>query len=822
MASGRLLLTAAVGVIASAIPSLLAQSVGSSVTSSTATIRWQSLGATQIRVYLLADPQGGKTLLATLPGNATSYTATGLAPAVSLFLEMDADTGGGILSQSWFLRTVGGPRAMLDNAVREVHAYAPNILMVVLGGGDGPAWQSGPWKVTRANGAQINVNAVSRESIPVGAPDYQVGYGLPYRDDVLDIDHRIYLWLAESIGNVEVLSITGPSGVSFVLPFSDRYLETPAIHLNQVGYNPRATQRYAYFSGWMGDGGALSLANFPATADVLATNADGSAPTVIATLPVTVRSASDLEAGGEVRQIDLSGIPPEEGRSLRVRLAGIGVSWPTAVSQSSAFQAFYTVTRGLFLNRWGGNLLQFTPWSRPPDYHQVDTGELTDFEQMYPQNAPLMGARQVTAGYHDAGDFEQRPMSTAVPQLLMRAVELSPQSFPDGQLNIPESGNGIPDLLDEALWGVAFWEQIQESDGGVRQGLQSYRHPWGFYLASDDPLPYWTFSRDANTTARVAGVFAQASRLVSAYDAARAADLRQRAIMAWNYAAANGASAAYRLYAAGELYRLTGDPSYKAAFETAWNAMGVYGAFSQFAPDQLLESDYQSGKRSMSDYLQGYLNAPGANSAIAATAKTWLAQYAGAALSTTANEHAYRNPRPEKYQMDWGQGASVVRFLDTVIARLQLGGLSAQQEQQYIDALSLAADYVLGGNPNGLVYITGLGSRNVEEPLHLDSLVFIKQGKGPMPGIPVFGPTTSTPTASYTLPTLAAFYPAFGLRPEALRYADVRTVPNFNEFSVWEMQAPESELFAVLLGQPTLPNPELVSLAAAAASGSSR
>ena len=74
-------------------------------------------------------------------------------------------------------------------------------------------------------------------------------------------------------------------------------------------------------------------------------------------------------------------------------------------------------------------------------------------------------------------------------------------------------------------------------------------------------------------------------------------------------------------------------------------------------------------------------------------------------------------------------------------------------------------------------------------------------GKAAMPGIPVFGPTAEAPKTSYTLPTVAAFYPAFAQRPEALRYADVRTVPNFNEFSVWETQAPDAELFAVLLGQ---------------------
>jgi endoglucanase len=782
------------------------------VTSSTVTLHWKAIsGATQIRVSLKADPQGGKMPLATLPGNTTSYTATGLAPAVSLFFEMEADTGDKTLSRNWFIRTLGGPRTVLDNAVREVHLYAPDILIIVLAGGDGPEWQAGPWTLTRANGAQINVSKVSRDSIPVGAPDYQVGAGLPYSDDVLDVDHRIYLSLAEPIGNIEVLSISGPAGVSFTLPFSDRYLETPVVHLNQVGYNPRAAQRYAYFSGWTGDGGALPLANFPATADVLASYADGSQPSFVATLPVTVRSPADAEAGGEVRQIDLSTIPPMEGRTLRVRLPGIGISWPTAISQSSAFQAFYTVTRGLFLNRWGGDLqAQFTLWSRPPDYHQVYTGESTNFEQLYAQDTPLIGLRQVTAGYHDAGNFEQRPMSTVVPQLLMRAFELSPQCFLDRQLNIPESGNGIPDLLDEALWGVSFWEQMQESDGGVREGLQSYRHPWGFYPANTDPLPYWTFSRDVNTTLRVAGVFAQASRLVSAYDAARAAVLRQRAIMAWNYASPKAASLAYRLYAAGELYRLTGDPGYKAAFENTWVTMGAYGAFSQFSQAHLLQSDYKSGKRSMSDYLQGYLGSASPNDTISSAAKTWLSQSADAAVSRIAGEHAHRNPRPERYPMDWGQGTSVVRFLDTVIARLQLGGLSSQDEQQYLDALSLAADYVLGGNPNGLVYITGLGTRNVQEPLHLDSLVFIKQGRGPMPGIPVFGPTASAPTAAYALPALAAFYPDFSQRPEALRYADVRTVPNFNEFSVWEMQAPLAELFAVLLGQPTMPNPASV------------
>ncbi len=763
------------------------------ITSSTVTLRWQPVsGATQIRVYLLADPQGARTLLATLPGKTASYRAAGLAPAATAFFQVEAETASSVVSQSFRFRTTGGPRAVLDNAVREVHACAPDILMIVLSGGDGAAWQTGAWSVMRSSGAVIAVRAVHRESLPVGAPYYDIGYGRSYRDDVLEVDHRIHLSLAETISGPDLLRIRGPQGVDLSLPFNDRYLETPVIHLNQVGYNPHASKRYAYISGWMGDGGALPLANFPDEAEIVA---DDAYATVVQRVPVTVRAKYDIEADAEVRQIDLSGIAPDETKRLRIRLPGIGVSWSTSVSQAAAVQSFTTLARGIFLNRWGGNLAaQYTPWSRPPDYHHVYTGELTDFTALFPAGTAQTGERQITAG-------EQRPSGTVVPQLLMRALELNGAHLTDNQLNIPESGNGIPDLLDEALWGVQAWEQFQEADGGVRQGVQSNRHPWGFYLASDDPQPYWTFSRDANTTARAAGLFAQAARLVAPYNSARAAELAVRAIRAWGYADQNGAGDSCRLYGAGELYRLTNDQTYLQAFEKSWHALGPYGAFSSFAPYHLTVDDYKKGTRSMSDFVQGYALSTTHSADIGTVIQKWFTTYANQVAVTTESEHAHRNPRQEKFPMDWGQGTTLVPFADTVIARMQLGGLSAADRQRYFDVLSLSADYLLGGNPNGLVYVTGLGSRRVEEPLHLDSLVFLKLGKAAMPGIPVFGPTAEAPKTSYTLPTVAAFYPAFAQRPEALRYADVRTVPNFNEFSVWETQAPDAELFAILLGQ---------------------
>ena len=110
---------------------------------------------------------------------------------------------------------------------------------------------------------------------------------------------------------------------------------------------------------------------------------------------MTVRAKYDIEADAEVRQIDLSGVPPAEGKRLRVRLPGIGVSLPTAGSQAGALQTFYTVARGLSQIAGERNLTrQRTPRSRPPDYHHVYTAELSDFTQLFPANTPRIGERR--------------------------------------------------------------------------------------------------------------------------------------------------------------------------------------------------------------------------------------------------------------------------------------------------------------------------------------------------------------------------------------------------------------------------------------------
>jgi hypothetical protein len=207
----------------------------------------------------------------------------------------------------------------------------------------------------------------------------------------------------------------------------------------------------------------------------------------------------------------------------------------------------------------------------------------------------------------------------------------------------------------------------------------------------------------------------------------------------------------------------------------------------------------------MPDYVLGYLGARGASRDIVGTTRERMTQYARtAAQGILESQHAHRNPRGT-YGTDWGQAVVTARFMDPVITRLQLGDLSDEERQRYIDALSLAADYVLGGNPLGMSFVTGLGSRRPENPLHLDSLVWVKQGRPPVPGIPVYGPVDALPNAEYYEPGREAFVPRFEAHPPMLRYADIQTFVVTNEFGVWDCQAPLAQMFAVLLGPGQMP-----------------
>jgi hypothetical protein len=319
---------------------------------------------------------------------------------------------------------------------------------------------------------------------------------------------------------------------------------------------------------------------------------------------------------------------------------------------------------------------------------------------------------------------------------------------------------------------------------------------------------------------RVAGLFAQGARLIAKYDSARSAGLKQRAINAYNYAKTT-TDTVYMHYAAGELWRLTGTSSYRTDYEAAWRFMKknlgppvTYdewkpGPFASYAFFQFLKADFiGTDKRASSDYTISYVLSSSFHTGKRDTTKDELEKHVKVEgrdrmiLPATSPDSVYAHRHPIEAIArgpDWGLAASVGRHFDSIYGRLCISyGLTDSIKQEYVDLLSLSADFALGGNPHGRVYFTGIGSRPTRQPLHLDGLSFIKVGMEPVPGIPAYGPVQELSTADYYKYGTAGLYPTWGLHPRLWRFWDIRTFVINSEFSMWESSAQQAQLFAAI------------------------
>src|SRR5690606_10101476 len=86
--------------------------------------------------------------------------------------------------------------------------------------------------------------------------------------------------------------------------------------------------------------------------------------------------------------------------------------------------------------------------------------------------------------------------------LLIELFELYPESIGRLKLSLPqaETSNDLPDVLDEALWNLAFYRRMQEADGGVRGGVESSEHPRPGEASWQESLFVGAFAPDAATS----------------------------------------------------------------------------------------------------------------------------------------------------------------------------------------------------------------------------------------------------------------------------------------------------------------------------------
>lgn len=295
---------------------------------------------------------------------------------------------------------------------------------------------------------------------------------------------------------------------------------SPAIKVNQIGYLPDVPRRYAYLGAWMGSLGALDYGP-PPRFEVR--DAVSHAVLLRGTARLRHRAGERAEgpyhedlSGENVCEMDLAGLN-RPGRYY-LALPGMGRSYDFRVASDVYAGPFRVMMAGVLHQRCGIEMRPPYSAHYRPACHRNRT-ELTDlprgseadaFREL-PRHVIDPRKRDRFGGHHDAGDYNPRS-HLDVAELAFLAYETNPGAFFDGQLPVPEAGNGIADILDEGRWALDLWVRLQEADGGVRNGTESDGDPDMTTLAEEDTRRDFAFASDAVGSLRFAASAAQAAR----------------------------------------------------------------------------------------------------------------------------------------------------------------------------------------------------------------------------------------------------------------------------------------------------------------------
>ncbi len=341
-------------------------------------------------------------------------------------------------------------------------------------------------------------------------------------------------------------------------------------------------------------------------------------------------------------------------------------------------------------------------------------------------NTPM----DVSGGWYDAGDFG-RYMPTAafaVEQLLI-GFNANPEFFADGTLNIPESGNGQPDLLDEIRWELDWMLRMQREDGAVHNKVTTRSFPDYGTLPAEDTSQLYVFEVSSADTAYFAAATAHAARTFEAYDADYAATLLSAAERAWAWLEQNpeqvppggfqnppvseypmqggydfvGTEEVPRMWAAAELFNTTGDAAYETAFAQY---------FAAVSPET---KQAMSWANAYPMALYAYLTADNTNTETwAAVADVFQAQ--AQAIFDVAFMSGYGvtlNDGVAGFEYVWGSNqVALAHGLYLMMAN------ELFPDVRYPHAALQQVQYVLGTNPLAKSYISGLGTDPVVELHH--------------------------------------------------------------------------------------------------------
>ncbi len=316
--------------------------------------------------------------------------------------------------------------------------------------------------------------------------------------------------------------------------WDERRTVSPAVHVSAVGFRPTDPGKRATLTCWTGDAGVIDyLVRFPGLEYRVVEAASGHE---MLTGPVELRQKADdaddfrgimgrpngsafNRAGGPVFSMDL--VELTKPGTYRVVVDGVGSSKPFRIAEDVYDDLWRLALRGLHVHRRNVPVqvesVDGERWTRPAAddsdavYSNARYGNATF--KAFVQGATKQPAPDTRGGWMDAGDFDSNHHHFWASLLLLDLVDRHPHVLGADDVGISDSGNGRPDLLDEALWMVESYRVMQSDEGAVpsgieysehpRQGEPSYLNSLPIYRLAPSPLANYRYAASAARTARV-------------------------------------------------------------------------------------------------------------------------------------------------------------------------------------------------------------------------------------------------------------------------------------------------------------------------------
>ncbi|MGA3095076.1 MAG: glycoside hydrolase family 9 protein [Bryobacteraceae bacterium] len=589
-----------------------------------------------------------------------------------------------------------------------------------------------------------------------------------------------------------------------------------AVHASQIGYRPDDVAKSAFLSIWLGTGGAHAYP--PGLTFYLKDEATGER-VYTGKVALAWAAATPEEIGRKVNNNKTDVYRMDFGEFQRpgaysVCVEGIGCSYPFEIAPDVWTKAFALSMKGFYHQRNGIALTApYTDYIRPRGYHPDDG------VKVYQSTCPLMYSgnglnalgldrsnfgcltagktdqivENAWGGYMDAGDWDRKIEHLSASRLHLELMELFPEQFRAVSLNLPESGNGLPDLLNEALYNIDFYRRLQTPEGGIRGGIEQSEHPYGGLVSWLDTQVSMAYAPDPWCSYIYAGVAARAALALERLGSSKVAGYRESALkaMRWadaefakwkagpDFAKARRAASAIpneRALAAIELYRLTKDKQWHEAFLADGAPAGA------------------DGKRTMRNldaaFVYARLEDSLADAAIRKLAVETIMQRADEAVKLSKGS-AFGFTTAGR-SLSWG---ALTVPADTALVRAHV--LTGRPE--YLETILRSALYSAGANPLNMTMTTGLGHDWPRHLLHEDSRHF---GQPAPVGITIYGPSD---------PGAANDNNAWGFKrlqtectppvlqwPAMEAYFDVYQWAEQNEFTVNQTMGPSSYVWGYL------------------------